>query len=297
MITQDLAITESLYLNAPVSKVWDMVATPTGLKTWLCSQGVEGEMSPGQDVMLNFNEGSSCIHIEQIQPQSSLSFRWVPGEFAATWRLDDSVLCTITLEPSGQGTLLHLTETGFENLSPEARAKGFGLNSEGWHMCMEDLQKALTEEGEIPDAIYCRLKIEAPVERVFECLTNPSIIGEATGMDRYDGKVAPGEEGFWVFGEDMRTRIKWLSITPPTRFSYTWYPGDLHEGPLTEELTVVEYRLVDQDGSTMLLLTESGFSKLKKNDPAKRMSNNTIGWTQEVLPKYKEFLEGANGRP
>jgi len=83
--------------------------------------------------------------IEKIEPQRLLSFRWHP--FAVDPNLDYSAepmtLIEFQLEDTPEGVRLTVTESGFDKVPPERRAKAFSANEGGWTMVMSLIEKHL----------------------------------------------------------------------------------------------------------------------------------------------------------
>jgi hypothetical protein len=77
--------------------------------------------------------GKRCVlHIERIVPLSLLAFRWHPGADAEAGPNAPTTLVTFALEAVPEGTRLTITESGFDSLPPERRAKAFRENEGGW---------------------------------------------------------------------------------------------------------------------------------------------------------------------
>lgn len=72
--------------------------------------------------------------IERIEPMRLLSFRWNPC--AVEPGVDDSseptTLVVFELEEVAGGTRLTITESGFDRIPLERRAKAFASNEQGW---------------------------------------------------------------------------------------------------------------------------------------------------------------------
>ncbi|MCL6572967.1 MAG: SRPBCC domain-containing protein [Bacillus sp. (in: Bacteria)] len=61
--------------NAPISKVWDAVATAEGMAAWFMPSDFEPVL--GHDFQLNAGQfGMSPCKVTQIDPPNSLSFTW-----------------------------------------------------------------------------------------------------------------------------------------------------------------------------------------------------------------------------
>jgi uncharacterized protein YndB with AHSA1/START domain len=80
------------------------------------------------------------------------------------------------------------------------------------------------------------------------------------------------------------------TIEPETLFSYRWHPYaiDPNVDYSSEPTTLVEFRLSEAAGGTMLVVTESGFDALPahRRDEAFRMDES--GWSSQVrnIDKY-----------
>jgi uncharacterized protein YndB with AHSA1/START domain len=83
--------------------------------------------------------------VERIEPMRRIAFRWHP--FALDPGIDFSqeptTLIVFELEPIDGGIVLTISETGFERIPPERRAKAFTANDQGWEAQTQLLQKYL----------------------------------------------------------------------------------------------------------------------------------------------------------
>jgi hypothetical protein len=74
------------------------------------------------------------LHVERIEPMRLFSYRWHP--FAIDTSVDYSkepmTLVTFELETAEGGTMLTLTESGFDALPLDRRTDAFEANGEGW---------------------------------------------------------------------------------------------------------------------------------------------------------------------
>jgi uncharacterized protein YndB with AHSA1/START domain len=74
------------------------------------------------------------ISVDRIEPERLFSFRWHP--FAVDARVDYSgeptTLVVLVLEPVPEGTLLTITESGFDGIPIARRARAFEMNAQGW---------------------------------------------------------------------------------------------------------------------------------------------------------------------
>jgi uncharacterized protein YndB with AHSA1/START domain len=82
-------------------------------------------------------DGAACdLLVETVEPMRRFAFRWHPYAVDESGDFGDepSTLVTFELEEVPQGTQLTITESGFDSLPAERRAKAFADNSEGWQI-------------------------------------------------------------------------------------------------------------------------------------------------------------------
>ncbi|SKC80752.1 SRPBCC family protein [Krasilnikoviella flava] len=109
------SIEREIYVEATPEVVFDVVSSPDHVKQWW-PDDARYSPEPGGTGEIVFGEGADRS-VEQLTvveslPPRTFSFRWThpAGEEAAP---GNSLLVTFELVPSGDGTLLRLTETGF----------------------------------------------------------------------------------------------------------------------------------------------------------------------------------------
>jgi uncharacterized protein YndB with AHSA1/START domain len=132
-----------------------------------------------------------------------------------------------------------------------------------------------------------QIELAAPVTRVWEALTDSRQFGEWF-LVKMDGPFVPGKT---VGGqithpgyEHLRMEIAIQKIEPTSYFSYTWHPYavDPKVDYSQETPTLVEFRLEQTGGGTLLVITESGFDKLPKERYEDAFRMNSRGWEQQL---------------
>lgn len=86
---------------------------------------------------------------------------------------------------------------------------------------------------------------------------------------------------------DDGTEYEWGRVThwdPPSRLVYSWFPGASPEKPTTVELTFDE-----QDGQTVVCLTNTGWDQFETDGHIRR-ENNNLGWSA-ALHNFRNHLE------
>lgn len=130
-------IEREIYVEASPEIVFDVVSSPDHLKGWWPDEaryepvaGSTGEITFGDP-----GAGGKVVPLTvvDVQPPRMFSFRWTQpaGEAAVA---GNSLLVTFDLRPSGAGTLVKMTETGFREMGWEAAVLEFTYqdHSTGW---------------------------------------------------------------------------------------------------------------------------------------------------------------------
>ncbi|MED5621470.1 SRPBCC family protein [Ideonella sp. BN130291] len=142
------------------------------------------------------------------------------------------------------------------------------------------------------DRIEKQILLKAPRSRVWRALTDARQFGEwfkvkldqdfAAGQ-RVTGKMTyPGYEGFPFEATVDR-------VEPEVVFSFRWEPG-AEPGTTGGVATLVEFRLEDAPGGTLLTLVESGFDRLPAHLRDKAFRGNDEGWSLQTQ-NIKAYVE------
>jgi Activator of Hsp90 ATPase homolog 1-like protein len=82
-----------------------------------------------------------------MEPEKHFSFTWHP--YAVDTKIDYSketpTLVEFRLEKSANGTLLVLTESGFDKIPSERRRESFRRNDGGWTEQMKNIEKHVAQ--------------------------------------------------------------------------------------------------------------------------------------------------------
>lgn len=116
-------IEREIYVGASPEIVFEVVSSPDHLKQWW-PDDARYEPTPGSTGEIVFGDpdaGGAAVPFTVVdaRPPRTFSFRWThpAGEVAVE---GNSLLVTFDLTPSGAGTLLKMTETGFREKGWEA---------------------------------------------------------------------------------------------------------------------------------------------------------------------------------
>lgn len=116
------------------------------------------------------------------------------------------------------------------------------------------------------DRVEKEIVIAAPIERVWQVLTDPVHAGNWFGSGKpVSIDLRPGgamEVDHTFHDPSFKFQTKIVKVDPPRAFSYLW-PVASPGVPATEaNSTLVEFTLVEESGGTRVRVVESGFSKL-----------------------------------
>ena len=116
------AIEREIYVEAPPEVVFEVVSSPDHLKEWW-PDDARYDPVPGSTGEIVFGERAADGKVMQFtvveaRPPRTFSFRWThPADEVAA--AGNSLLVTFELTPSGGGTLLRMTESGFREMGWE----------------------------------------------------------------------------------------------------------------------------------------------------------------------------------
>ena len=139
MTTADLTrIDRSIDIDAPPEIVWRALTSAKELSAWF-QVAIEGDFKPGNAVWMTSKHAEHTgtrfrVEVKEMTPPRRMVWQWHPGSVDPNidYAREPQTTVTFTLEPSGRGTRLSVSETGFDELSLERRAKAYQDNSQGW---------------------------------------------------------------------------------------------------------------------------------------------------------------------
>ena len=135
------------------------------------------------------------------------------------------------------------------------------------------------------DSIEREVVIAAPVERVWELVTEAEHLGRWFGDAGAEVDLRPGGalELRWT---EHRARGRIEAVEPPRLFVFRWAPFEEPGGvqPTDDNSTRVEFTLSEDGDDTRLRVVESGFDALATSEERRRknLEGNTEGWRQEL---------------
>lgn len=153
-------IEKTVLLQAPRVRVWHAISDSAAFGRWfgIAFDGpfVAGARLAGRIVPTAVDadvasrqkpyEGMAFeFWVESIEPMHRCAFRWHPFavERDADYSQEPTTLIKFVLEDAAGGTRLSISESGFDRIPLERRAKAFAANEAGWTMQARLIEKYL----------------------------------------------------------------------------------------------------------------------------------------------------------
>ena len=139
-------IEKQVEIAAPVSRVWQALTDSRQFGDWFLVKMdgpfVAGKPIGGQITHPGYEHVRMEIVVKAIAPETLFSFTWHP--YAVDPKVDyskeESTLIEFRLRAVPGGTLLTVTESGFEKIPAERRAEAILRNDGGWAQQMKNIQ-------------------------------------------------------------------------------------------------------------------------------------------------------------
>jgi uncharacterized protein YndB with AHSA1/START domain len=137
------------------------------------------------------------------------------------------------------------------------------------------------------NSIEKHIEIKAPISRVWRALTDHAEFGEWFGA-KLDGPFVLGKTTAGQVTHPGYEHIHWTATVQKMEterlFSYTWHPYAVDKSVdySKETPTLVEFRLAETKGGTLLTVTESGFDKIPAGRRAEAFRMHEQGWVEQM---------------
>jgi uncharacterized protein YndB with AHSA1/START domain len=115
-------IEREIYVDASPEVVFEVVSRPEHVREWW-PDDAQYDLAPGSPGEIVFGDRDAdgtvvAFTVVDARPPRTFSFRWT-HQAGETAEVGNSLLVTFDLVPSGGGTLLKMTETGFREMGWE----------------------------------------------------------------------------------------------------------------------------------------------------------------------------------
>ncbi len=146
-------IEKRIELRAPVSRVWRAITNHVEFGEWfrvkLDGPFVPGQVSTGHITHPGYEHVKWHAVVQKMEPERLFSFTWHP--YAIDPQVDYSketpTLVEFKLEKTSTGTLLVVTESGFDKIPAGRRDEALRKNDGGWSQQMGNIEKHVAQNS------------------------------------------------------------------------------------------------------------------------------------------------------
>ena len=150
-------IEKRIELKAPVSRVWRALTDYREFGEWfrvkLDGPFVQGQISRGQITYPGYEHVKWEAVVQRIEPERLFSFAWPhpksldAADYPMNHSNEPTTLVEFRLEKTANGTLLVVTESGFDKLPGDRRLEAFRRNEGGWTEQMKNIEKYVAQKA------------------------------------------------------------------------------------------------------------------------------------------------------
>jgi uncharacterized protein YndB with AHSA1/START domain len=144
-------IEKRIELEAPASRVWRALTDHRQFGEWfgvdLDGPFVPGQVSRGRITHPGYEHVTWEAVVQTMDPERHFSFTWHPHaiEPGVDYSQEKPTLVEFRLEPNARGTVLHLTESGFDKIPSDRRSLAFRMNENGWKGQIKNIESYLAQ--------------------------------------------------------------------------------------------------------------------------------------------------------
>jgi uncharacterized protein YndB with AHSA1/START domain len=145
-------IEKRIELKAPIARVWRALTDHREFGEWFRVK-LEGPFKPGERSMgrityPGYEHVTWEAVIQEMQPETLFSFTWHP--YAVDPNTDYSketpTLVEFRLQRAGEGTLLIITESGFDKIPAHRQIEALRMNDGGWAEQTKNIERHVAEK-------------------------------------------------------------------------------------------------------------------------------------------------------
>jgi uncharacterized protein YndB with AHSA1/START domain len=149
---ENIKIEKRIELKAPVARVWRALTDYREFGEWfrvnLEGPFIPGQVARGHIAYPGYEHLVFECSVRQMEPERLFSFTWHPYAIDPNtdYSTEPPTLVEFGLEPTATGTLLTVTESGFENIPAHRRLEAFRMNEGGWTEQVKNIERHVTEK-------------------------------------------------------------------------------------------------------------------------------------------------------
>jgi uncharacterized protein YndB with AHSA1/START domain len=140
-------IEKQILLRAPRARVWRALTDAAEFSAWFGVK-LEGRFAPDQPIrgaitISGYEHVTMEVIVQQMQPERLFSYRWHPYAMdpKVDYTAEPTTLVEFRLDDAEGGTLLTVTESGFDQIPASRRAEAFRMNDGGWAAQLKNIAR------------------------------------------------------------------------------------------------------------------------------------------------------------
>jgi uncharacterized protein YndB with AHSA1/START domain len=146
-------VEKKIDLKAPISRVWRALTDYREFGEWfrvkLDGPFAPGEVSTGHMTYPGYEHYKWNAVVQKMEPEKLFSFTWHP--YALDQKRDYSketpTLVEFRLKKTPAGTLLTVTESGFDKIPADRRDEAYRSNDKGWTIQMTNIETYVAQNA------------------------------------------------------------------------------------------------------------------------------------------------------
>ena len=144
-------IEKQIELKAPVARVWRALTDYREFGQWfgvkLQGPFVVGQKTRGNMTYPGYEYVVMEVVVQKMENERLFSFQWHPYAIdpKVDYTKEEPTLVEFRLEKTAAGTLLTVTESGFDKIPASRREQAFRMNSNGWEAQMKNIEKHVSQ--------------------------------------------------------------------------------------------------------------------------------------------------------
>lgn len=141
------AIEKQIELKAAPQRVWRALTDYREFGEWfrvrLEQPFAVGQASRGRILHPGFDHVTFEIQVVRLDPESVFAFNWHPYAIdpGVDYSQETPTLVEFRLQKTAAGTLLTLTESGFDKIPAHRRDEALRMNVGGWEQQMKNIER------------------------------------------------------------------------------------------------------------------------------------------------------------
>ena len=152
MNTSTDRIERKVLIKATRARVWRAVSDAAEFGSWFGvdfkgKTFVAGKSVQGKITYPGYEHLTMEVLIDQVVPERLLSWRWHPAAIdpAVYYSQEPTTLVVFELSEVPGGTLLKVTESGFDGVPIERRETAYRGNTEGWSIQVANVERYVSQ--------------------------------------------------------------------------------------------------------------------------------------------------------